>query len=138
MQNLWNVLLGEDDKNFGLVLKRELEETQQYRVDLAPNGVETVLRFMENPYDFVLLDIKMPRLNGNDALKIIKKINPRVSVITFSGNAGPVEMEESLRCGATKCLRKPFSVAQLREEIENHSTGLILFAGRNEVLFSKK
>ena len=120
MQNLWNILLGEDDKNFGLVLKRELEETLQYRVDIAPNGVETVLRFMENPYDFVLLDIKMPRMNGNDALRIIKKINPQVSVITFSGNAGPMEMEESLKCGAVKCLRKPFGLEQLKEYINAH------------------
>ena len=114
-----NILLGEDDKNFGAVLKVELEESQ-YHVDLAPNGLDAVLSFLNAPYDLVLLDIRMPRLNGNDTLKIIKKINPHIPTITFSGNAGIAEMEESVKCGATKCLRKPFEIAQLKDIIRNH------------------
>ena len=107
---MFRVLIGEDDKNFGSVLKWELEGGK-YHVDLAPDGVEAVLGFLVHDYDFILLDIRMPRLNGNDALKIIKKINPHVPAITFSGHAGREEMEESLRCGAIKCLKKPFEIA---------------------------
>ncbi len=114
-----NILLADDDLNFGLTLKRELEE-DRHCVDLVPNGVEAVLNFLRNPYDFVLLDLRMPRLGGTDALKIIKNINPSVPAITFSGNAGPIDVEESARCGAEKCLKKPFSVAQLRQDIKNH------------------
>jgi len=58
--------LAEDDNNFGLILKKELEE-DHYSVDLVPNGVEAVINFLKNPYDFVLLDLRMPRLNGLDA-----------------------------------------------------------------------
>ena len=114
-----NILLADDDGNFGLALKRELEE-DRHLVDLVANGVEAVLRFINNTYDFVLLDLRMPRLGGTDALRIIKNMNPHVPAITFSGNAGPMDMEESARCGAEKCLKKPFSVAQLREDIKNH------------------
>ena len=114
-----NILLADDDGNFGLTLKRELEE-DRHRVDLVPNGVEAVLSFINNLYDFVLLDLRMPRLGGTDALRIIKNINPHVPAITFSGNPGAGEVEESIRCGAGKCLKKPFNVAQLREDIKNH------------------
>ncbi len=114
-----NILLGEDDRNFGLVLKGELEESQ-YKVDLVPNGVEAVLKFIATPYHFVLLDILMPRLSGIDALRIIKKINPNIPVISFSGNAGSREMEESIECGAIKCYRKPFWIGQLKNDIENY------------------
>jgi DNA-binding NtrC family response regulator len=114
-----NILLADDDGNFGLALKKELEE-DRHLVDLVANGVEAVLRFLNNTYDFVLLDLRMPRLGGTDALRIIKNINPRVPAITFSGDAGTAEIEESARCGAAKCLQKPFNVAQLREEIRNH------------------
>jgi len=114
-----NILLADDDGNFGLTLKRELEE-DRHRVHLVPNGVEAVLSFINNPYDFVLLDLRMPRLGGTDALRIIKNINPLVPAITFSGNAGPMDLEESARCGADKCLKKPFNVAQLREDIKTH------------------
>ena len=64
------ILLAEDDKNFGSVLQRDLEESL-YHVSLVPDGVEAVLSFISKPYDFVLLDIRMPRLGGNDTLKII-------------------------------------------------------------------
>ena len=114
-----NILLGEDDKNFGVVLKRELEDSQ-YHVDLVSNGVDLVLNFITTPYHFVLLDIRMPGLNGNDALRIIKKINPHVSAITFSGSASWGEMEESVKCGAIECFRKPFEIARLKEYLRNH------------------
>ena len=119
MINLTNILLAEDDRNFGLILKNELED-EQYRVNLVHNGLDAVLDFLSQPYDFILLDIQMPRLNGNDTLKIIKKINPHVPAITFSGHAGREEMEESIRCGAFKCLRKPFEIAQLKEDIQKY------------------
>ena len=113
-----SILLGEDDRNFGLVLKGELEESQ-YTVDLVPNGVEAVLKFITTPYHFVLLDILMPRLSGIDTLRIIKKINPLIPVIAFSGNAGSREMEESVECGAIKCYRKPFAISQLKDDVRN-------------------
>jgi two-component system, response regulator, stage 0 sporulation protein F len=116
------ILLGDDDKNFGMVLKMELEDSQ-YQVDLLSNGVDLVLSFLAAPYHFVLLDIRMPRMNGNDALRIIKQINPRVPVITFSGNADSGDMEESVRCGAVKCLRKPFEIEQLKDAIRTHIVG---------------
>ena len=114
-----NILLADDDKNFGLILKSELE-AECHCVDLVSNGVEAVLSFLKNLYyDFVLLDLRMPRLSGTDALRIIKKIKPEVPVITFSGNAGASEMAETLECGAIKCLSKPFAIAELKENMKN-------------------
>ncbi|OGP73094.1 MAG: hypothetical protein A2V86_11110 [Deltaproteobacteria bacterium RBG_16_49_23] len=110
------ILLAEDDKNFARVLKRELEE-DQHVVDLVNNGIEAILAFIDHAYQFVLLDIKMPGLNGNDALRIIKKLSPSVPIITFSGNAGQTEMAQSIKCGAVKCLIKPFQISELKEMI---------------------
>ncbi len=115
-----NVLLAEDDRNFASVLKRELEE-ENYNVDLVPNGVEAILSFINNYYDFVLLDVRMPRLGGTDALRIIKSLKPDIPVISFSGHAAKEEMEETLRCGAIKCFSKPFAIAQLKEDIKKYS-----------------
>ena len=113
------ILLADDDNNFGTVIKNELEE-ERHAVDVVCDGVEAVLRFINNVYDFVLLDIRMPRLNGTDALRIIKRINPEVPAITFSGKAGDLEMAESVRCGAMKCFRKPFEIAQLKNHIKSY------------------
>ena len=117
--NIVKILLADDDNNFGTVIKNELEE-ERHAVDVVSDGVEAVLRFINNVYDFVLLDIRMPRLNGIDALRIIKKINPDVPAITFSGKAGDLEMAESVRCGAMKCFRKPFEIAQIKASIKDY------------------
>lgn len=115
------ILLAEDDRNFGIVMKGELEEAGN-DVDLARDGVEAVLKYLDyREYEFILFDIKMPRLDGIDALRIIKKVNPRIPAITFSGNAGSGEMAESVRAGALRCLPKPFNVGQLMEEIRAYS-----------------
>jgi two-component system, OmpR family, response regulator len=114
-----NILLAEDDRNFGSILKSELEQ-ESHCVDLVANGVDAVLNFISKAYDFVLLDLRMPRLGGTDALRIIKNLNPHVPAITFSGHAGSKEMEETLECGALKCFTKPFSISQLKDEIKEY------------------
>src|SRR5512140_1200465 len=115
-----NILIAEDDKNFGRVLKAELEESG-YIVELVSDGVAAVLEFIDGKYDFILFDIKMPRLDGIDALRIIRKLNPRVPAITFSGNAGSGEMADSVKAGAMRCLTKPFEIAQLTGEIKKYA-----------------
>ncbi len=115
------ILLVEDDKNFGRVLKAELADAA-CEVDLAQDGVEAVMRFIDGRYDFVLLDIKMPKLDGINALRIIKKLNPRVPAITYSGNAGSGEMAESVTAGAIRCLTKPFEINKLKEEISKYQS----------------
>ena len=112
------ILVAEDEKNFGLVLKKELED-EGYTIDLVSDGVEAVMRFIDEKYDFVLVYIKMPRLDGINALRIIKKLNP-VPAIAYSGNAGSGELAESVKAGAMRCLTKPFEIAQLKEEIKKY------------------
>lgn len=115
------ILLADDDRNFGVVLKNELEK-DGYAVTLVTDGVEAVVNFIDGreTYDFVLLDIKMPRLDGINALKIIRRLSPEVPAITFSGNAGSGEMAESVRAGAIRCLTKPFGISQLKEDIKKY------------------
>jgi CheY-like chemotaxis protein len=107
-----NILLAEDDKNFGIIIKSELEE-EGYVVDLVNDGVEAVLRFIDGHYDVFLFDIQMPRLGGISALRIIRKLNRDVASIAFSGNAGEDEIAEALDAGARQCFIKPFGIAEL-------------------------
>ena len=113
------ILVAEDDKNFGYVLKGELEEAG-YQVELASDGVEAVLKSIDERYDFVLLDIKMPRLDGINCLRILRKLRPGIAAITYSGNAGSGEMAESVKAGAIRCLTKPFAIAQVKDEIRKY------------------
>jgi len=116
-----NILIAEDDRNFGKILKAELQE-EGYTIDLVNDGVEAVLRCIDEKYDFLVFDIKMPKLDGINALRIIKRLRPQVPAVTISGNAGSGEMAESVRVGAIRCLTKPFELAQLKQEIKKQVT----------------
>lgn len=114
------ILIAEDDRKFGTILRDDLED-EGYVVNLCEDGVEAVLSFIgKGNYDFILLDIKMPKLDGINTLKIIKKLNPNIPAITFSGNAGSGEMAESIKVGAIRCLTKPFELELLKEEIKKY------------------
>lgn len=115
------ILVVEDDRNFGRVLTSALKD-DGYEVDLAADGVEGVLRCIDTLYDFVLLDIRMPKLDGINALRIIKKIDPETAAMTYSGNAGSGEMAESVKAGAIRCLTKPFEISQLTADIERYGS----------------
>jgi two-component system capsular synthesis sensor histidine kinase RcsC len=118
-ERFMRILLAEDDKNYGMVLKRELEE-DCHVVHWVVNGVEAVLAFLEKPYEVVLLDLRMPRLSGNDALRILKKIKPEAPVMTIGGKVTDEEKKESLECGAINCFTKPFPLQNLKDELRRH------------------
>jgi two-component system response regulator AtoC len=83
----------------------------------AGDGVDAVISVLDNRWDLVLMDIRMPRLNGVDALRIMKRANPSLPVIMFTGQAGQGDMAESARLGAFTCLLKPVSTAKLLETV---------------------
>ena len=111
------ILLADDEKNFAEVLKTELNEAG-YDVILVRDGVEAVIKAIDNRFDMALLDIMMPNLDGVNAVRILKKIGPDLPVITFSGVAGSGDMASSIKAGAIRCLTKPFSIEQLLAEIK--------------------
>jgi DNA-binding response OmpR family regulator len=114
-----NILLAEDDRNLATVIKQELED-DEHSIDLVHDGVEAVLSVIDRQYHCILIDIVMPNLDGINALRIIKRLSPDVPVIVFSGNAGADQTEASLRMGAIKCLAKPFSMSELKGDIEKY------------------
>jgi CheY-like chemotaxis protein len=109
-----DILVAEDDQNFGSFLKLELE-SDGHVVELVADGVEAIAQTIKQVFAVILLDLRMPLMNGNSALKIIKMLQPDVPVITFSGNAGRAEMQESMALGAMQCLAKPFRIADLKD-----------------------
>ena len=88
-----------------------------WSTDTAKDGVEAVLKVMRGKYDAVLMDIRMPRLNGTDALRIIREFEPDLPVVMFTGHASEAERYEVVRCGASRCLLKPVKIDSLIESL---------------------
>jgi CheY-like chemotaxis protein len=77
------ILLVDDEEHIRLLFKEELEE-EGYSIDLASNGFEALEKVKAQRFDLVVLDIKMPGMDGIQALSEIKKINKDQPVILCS------------------------------------------------------
>ena len=115
-----HVLVVDDEEEEVKFLTKELNN-QGYVVEAAFDGVEAVLKVADGSWDALLLDIRMPKLDGLNALRIIRRLNPNVPVIMFSGSASNNEMVMSTRLGADKCLLKPIDLKSLSKTLKDLS-----------------
>ncbi|MGQ0647473.1 MAG: response regulator [Gemmatimonadaceae bacterium] len=79
----------------------------------AYNGEEAVGLVKDREVDVVLMDIRMPRMNGVDALREIKLQSPSTRVVLFTASAAQDLLARAERYGATRILKKPLEVAEL-------------------------
>ena len=98
---------------------------QGHLVDLAADGVEAVAALQENSYDFMLLDLSMPRMSGEDVVRWLKDNPDRgvglvVVVITAWAGERRAVLQE---LGVTRVLQKPIRAQQLRELIAETDLG---------------
>ena len=114
------VLVAEDEEcNYELV-KNVL--ANRYRVIRARNGVEAVtMNEDENP-DLVLMDIRMPDMDGIDATRIIKEVNPNVPVIALSAYALTDSIAMAKEAGCDEFIAKPFKVEELLRILEHYTS----------------
>ena len=110
------ILVVDDEPDLRRYLADELID-DGYRVDTAGDGVDAVLRVIDGGIDLVLMDIRMPRLDGLNALRILRRLAPSIPVIMFTGQAGQGDMLETTRLGAKTCLLKPVNVDRLKETV---------------------
>lgn len=80
------------------------------------------MRVLDGGFDALLMDIRMPRLDGLNALRIIRRVAPQLAVVMFTGQAGQGDMLESTRLGAATCLLKPIPIDKL-ESVLRHAVG---------------
>lgn len=108
-----------DDQNGIRVLLVEVFSVEGYQTFQASNGkaaLDIVRR--ENP-DLVLLDMKIPGMDGLDILKHIKAINPRVKVIMMTAYGELDMIKEATDLGALMHFTKPFDIDELRIAVNN-------------------
>jgi len=112
------VLLVDDEEAIRQVGK-ELLELMGYRVLLARDGKEAVEVYKKNLNDIeiVLLDMVMPNMGGGETYDTMKKINPEIKVLLFSGYSIDGEATEILERGCNGFIQKPFRMKKLSQSI---------------------
>ncbi len=108
-----SILLVDDDPRMQ-VLGRKVLERQGYRVVVAVNGAEAARLVSAEPFDVVLMDLEMPRLDGHEALKLIKADQPELPVVAVTAYAMAGDSERCREEGFDDYISKPYEIAQLR------------------------
>jgi DNA-binding response OmpR family regulator len=92
---------------------RKILSRQGYQVDETDDGREALRRIEDTPYELIILDMVMPKMNGIDVLREIKERKPRANVVMITGYASIDSAKEAIRLGANDYLPKPFTPEEL-------------------------
>ena len=121
------VLIVDDEKNIRLTLKTALSKAG-YEVETAVNGEDGLTKLKEEEIPVVLLDMKMPGMDGIQFLKEVTEKDIKTKVVMITGYGSVETAVETLKLGAVDYLRKPFKPEEIisivedvfeRHEIEN-------------------
>ena len=107
------VLVIDDEQNIRRMLTRVLSP-EGFIIKEAINGLEALKRLEEENYSLVLLDLRMPVLNGIDTLKKIREYDINLPVIMMSAYGSIPEAVEAMKLGALDYLIKPFDIDELK------------------------
>ena len=102
-----------------IILKKE------YELLWAKNGREAVDYALEHHPDAVLMDIKMPVMNGLDATKIIRGENKEIPIIMQTAYAFSSDKENAMNAGASEVLVKPITLSILRNTLTKYFPELV-------------
>jgi DNA-binding response OmpR family regulator len=111
------LLLVDDEERFVETLRKRLTARGLY-VEGVHSGEAALALLQTRPFDVVLLDVRMPGMDGIQTLREIKKLQPLVQVILLSGNASINTAIEGMRLGATDYLLKPAEIEEVMAKVE--------------------
>ena len=109
-----SVLIVDDEKNIRLTLSQALE-TLEVETDTAADGEGALAKLKEKEFSLILLDLKMPGIDGMEVLHQVSKIRPDIRIIILTAY-GTVELAvEAMKLGAADFIQKPFTPEEIRE-----------------------
>ena len=111
------ILVVDDEDALRTVLSGELGN-EGYDVKAAADGDEAIAEIEKTQFDLVLLDIKMPKMNGFEVLKYIKEKHAKIRVVMLTGFADLKNAIESKKLGADDFVSKPYDLVDLLTTIE--------------------
>jgi len=112
-----NILLAEDDNNLGLLLNSFIK-AKGYQVELARNGKIALEKFNKGNFQFVILDVMMPEMDGFTVAKEIRGIDQKVPILFLTAKTMKEDKLQGFSLGADDYLTKPFSMEELVARIE--------------------
>ena len=114
------ILIIEDEAAIRRVLTKILsEESKDYQVEEAADGLEGINKIREEDYDLVLCDIKMPKMDGVEVLEAARKLKPDTPMVMISGHGDLDTAVNTMRLGAFDYISKPPDLNRLLNTVRN-------------------
>ncbi|KAB2924842.1 MAG: sigma-54-dependent Fis family transcriptional regulator [Bacteroidetes bacterium] len=112
-----SILIVDDEPSVCFLLKEELSEKKQFTVHTVNDGAEALNALQRHPADVVLLDVRMPRMNGLEVLKYIRENHPTTQVIMLTNFADVKTAIEATKLGAYDFVSKPYNRDELMSTV---------------------
>lgn len=112
------ILIVDDQKGVRRLLE-ELFKKEGWDVNVAADGKEAINRVAERLPDIILMDVKMPNMNGLEASQIILETYGRIPIIMMTAYGEIEVVKKALDAGVKKCITKPFDIMILRDMVNN-------------------
>ncbi|NNE26502.1 MAG: sigma-54-dependent Fis family transcriptional regulator [Saprospiraceae bacterium] len=126
------ILIVDDDKGIRRTLK-DILEFEKYEVDEAEDGLTCLVKVKQDKYDVVILDIKMPKMDGMDAIDRLQELCPDVPVIMISGHGNIDTAVEAVKKGAFDFIAKPPDLNRLLITVRNALDKSTLVVQKNKL-----
>lgn len=106
------LLIVDDDQEIRELLEFDIAQSG-YDVDTAVDGMDGLNKALQSHYDLVLLDVMMPKMNGYDVCRNIRKSKPTLPVLLLTAKGTIDDKTEGFDCGADDYLVKPFDIQEV-------------------------
>jgi DNA-binding response OmpR family regulator len=113
------ILIVEDEPDIVLSLEEDLRR-QGHQTTVARDGAQGLALGRQGPWDLILLDVMLPKMDGFDVCSELRKLGVRTPIIMLTARTQEAEKELGLDSGADDYVTKPFSLRELRARIRAH------------------
>ena len=111
------ILLVDDEKEFVETLADRIE-LRDHKAEVALNGEQALKKLDDQIPDVVVLDLKMPGIDGMEVLRRIRKAYPKVQIIMLTGHGSEKHEDEARKLGAFEYLQKPVDIETLMKKVK--------------------
>ena len=111
------ILLVDDEVEFVSTLSERLQ-LRGYDVRTANNALEALAFVYKEAPDVIILDLRIPGMDGIETLKTIKKFDATIEVIMLTGHGDIRSVEEGMKSGAFEYIMKPVDISELTAKID--------------------
>jgi DNA-binding response OmpR family regulator len=113
------ILIVEDEPSIAMVLEDDMRR-EGYQTEVAADGVTAARRATGEPFDLILLDVMLPKMDGFEVCREVRRAGVTTPIILLTARAQEAEKVLGLELGADDYVTKPYSARELRARVKAH------------------